>query len=224
MNGVIQMFNWPTVQMLIGLWTKLHAGGTSIVVSLQKTWRGQNGMFPGLFRCNTISRDVFVQIRLHAVNVYSFTSGRNEESRGFWLACINARSMQPTCWTLIIIEFFTGSLQYKNANIANFVSAMPLDQWSLEAWNVMLICQLISNFTFIKPFWCKQRKKLHGNTKLAILPKIADFMHLWKPRLCFWMPLQGMKIPKIWKINFAIIQTFANNAALLSKAKNRCKL
>ena len=140
MNGVSQMLIWPTVQMLIGLWTKLHAGGTSIVMSLQKTWRGQNVMFPGLFRCNTISRDVFIQIRLHAVHVY--TSGRNEESRGFWLACINAQSMQTTCWTLIIIEFFTDSLQYKNANISNFVSAMPLDQWSMEAWNVILLCPL----------------------------------------------------------------------------------
>ena len=44
----------------------------------------------------------------------------------------------------LAIEFFINSLQYKNGNISNF--AVPLE---------ILLCPLISNFTFANIIWYK---------------------------------------------------------------------
>ena len=54
---------------------------------------------------------------------------------------------------------FTNSLQYNNANIANFVLAVPLKvTWTNEVCNlenVILLHLLISNFTFTYIMCCK---------------------------------------------------------------------
>ena len=67
----------------------------------------------------------------------------------------------------VLVQFFTNSPQYKNANIANLISAVPLEM----NWTI-LFDQRPSFFTFTNAIWCKKEGnwKYTGKIKLALLP------------------------------------------------------
>ena len=96
-----------------------------------------------------------------------------------------------------IVEFFTNSPQYKNTNIAKFVLAAALDQWSLQPWNINLLYPLISNFIFTKMIRCKWRRKqqTHRNTKLTIMPILPTLCVCDKPDLKLLMVSLCCHIP-----------------------------
>ena len=89
MNGVSQMFIWPTVQMLIGVWTMLHAAGTFVVMSLPKNGRGQNIMFLEPFRCNMLAV-MFV----HTSFLRRPSNGRHENERNVLTSSCTDPSIQ----------------------------------------------------------------------------------------------------------------------------------
>ena len=98
-----------------------------------------------------------------------------------------------------------------------FICAVGKEQdlWCLQSWNILLLPQLLSNFTFTNTIWYKKKRKNIWEYKVGNSANIVNYVRLWKPRLQFdgkhvvggkinWNPLlnhYGKIITKIFNFN-----------------------